>query len=287
MILVVGATGMLGSVIARRLLEQQKKVRILMREGAEYRALQAAGAEPAIGDLKNRASLDAALRGVHTVLTTANSAVRGGEDNVQTVEIEGNKNLIDAAKAAGVQHFIFMSALGASPDSPVPFMQGKGLAEKHLRASGVGYTILSPNIFMEVWFPMVVGMPLQSGQPVTLIGTGDRRHAFVSSNDVAAFAVAAVDNPAARNQQMVIGGPEALSWMDVVHLTSKVVGRDLQVRHATPAEGLPGLPDVVSTVSGLMAAMDTYDSPIDMAETTSTYGVQLTPAEQVLRKLFA
>ena len=284
MILVVGATGQLGSVITRRLLEQGKDVRILVREGSEYRALEAAGALPVVGDLKNRASLDAATRGVETVLTTANSAVRSGADNVQSVEIEGNRNLIDAAAANGVKRFIFTSAMGAAPDSPIPFMKGKGLAEQHLKASGVPFTILSPNVFMEVWFPMVVGIPLQGGQPVTLVGEGNRRHTFVSSADVAAFAVAAIDNPAAENQQIFIAGPEALSWNDVVRITSTVVGRDLGVRRVTPAEGLPGLPAVVS---GLMAGMDTYDSPLDMTATAQTYGVALTPAESVIRRLFA
>lgn len=284
MILIVGATGMLGSMITRRLLEQGKDVRILVRETSEYRALEAAGAQPVFGDLKNARSLEAGCAGVTTVLTTANSAVRGGEDNVETVEIQGNRNLIEASKAAGVQHLIFTSAMGAAADSPVPFLKGKGLAEDHLKASGVGYTILSPNIFMEVWFPMVVGIPLQSGTPVTIIGAGTRKHSFVSSDDVAAFALAAIDNPAARNQQIFIGGPEALSWTDVVAVTSRVVGRELPIRHATPAEGLPGLPDVVS---GLMAGMDTYDSAMDMTQTAQTFGVQLTPAEQVIRRLFA
>ena len=284
MILVVGATGQLGSVIARRLLEQGREVRILVREGSEYRALEAAGAKAVVGDLKNRASLDAATRGVDTVLTTANSAVRSGADNVQTVEIEGNRHLIDASAASSVKHFIFTSAMGAAPDSPIPFMQGKGLAEQHLKASGVPYTILSPNVFMEVWFPMVIGLPLQSGQPVTLVGEGNRRHTFVSSGDVAAFATAAIDNPAARHQQIFIGGPEALSWKDVVRISSQVVGRELAIRHVTPAEGLPGLPAVVS---GLMAGMDTYESPLDMSATSRTYDVQLTPAEAVIRRLFA
>ena len=284
MILVVGATGQLGSVITRQLLEQGKDVRILVRQGSEYRALEAAGAKPVVGDLKNRASLDAATRGVDTVLTTANSAVRSGADTVQTVEIEGNRNLVDAAAAAGVKHFIFTSAMGASPDSPIPFMQGKGLAEQHLKASGVPYTILSPNIFMEVWFPMVVGIPLQSGQPVALVGEGRRKHTFVSSGDVVCFAIAAIGNPAARNQQIFIGGPEALSWTDVVGKASKVVGRELAVRHVTPAEGLPGIP---AAVSGLMAGMDTYDSPLDMTATAQSYGVRLTPADVVLQRLFA
>ena len=284
MILVVGATGALGGLIARRLLEQGRKVRVLVRKGSDHDGLLKAGAEAAFGDLKDRASLDKAAQGIETVITTANSAMRGGEDNVESVEIQGNRSLIDAAQGAGVKHFIFTSAMGANADSPMPFMRGKGLTEGHLTASGMGYTILSPNIFMEVWFPMIVGMPLQSGAPVTIIGEGTRRHSFVSMNDVAAFAAAAADHPAARNQQILIGGPEPLSWTDVVKRAGDVLGRELPIRRVQPGEALPGLPEVVS---GLMAGMDTYDSPVDMTATARTYGVRLTSAEHVLRQILA
>jgi uncharacterized protein YbjT (DUF2867 family) len=284
MILVVGATGTLGGMITRRLLEQGRNVRILVRNGSNYDALVKAGAETTHGDLKDRASLDKAVQGIDTVVTTANSALRGGADNVESVEIQGNRSLIDAARGAGVRHFILTSAIGAAAGSPVPFLRGKGLTEAHLKVSRMGYTILSPNIFMEVWFPMIVGIPLQSGAPVTIIGEGKRRHSFVSMTDVAAFATAAVENSAARNQQIFIGGPEALSWADVVKRAGEVLGRELTIRRVQPGEPLPGLPDVAS---GLLAGMDTYDSPVDMTATAQTYGVDLSSAEQVLRQILA
>ena len=138
-----------------------------------------------------------------------------------------------------MKHFIFTSAMGADAGSPMPFMRGKGMTEEHLKSSDMGYTILSPSVFMEVWFPMVVGVPLQSGAPVTIVGAGNRKHSFVSMNDVAAFAIAAVDNPAARNQQIFIGGPEPLSWTDLVRRAGDVLGRDVPVRHVQPGEPLP------------------------------------------------
>ena len=131
MILVVGATGMLGGMITQQLLQAGKDVRILVRHNSPSEALAAqgmatsaqslidAGAQPVYGDMKDRASLDRAVVGVDTVLTTANSALRGGEDNPQTVEHQGNRNLIDAAGAAGVEHFIFTSVLGSDPNSPI------------------------------------------------------------------------------------------------------------------------------------------------------------------------
>lgn len=284
MILVVGATGTLGGMITRGLLERGKQVRILVRGGSDYGSLVTAGAEPVIGDLSDRAALGRAVSGVETVLTTANSARRGGQDTVESVEIQGNRSLIDAARDAGVRHFIFTSAIGAAVDSPVPFLRGKGLTEAHLKSTGMDYTILSPNLFMEVWFAHIIGKPVREGNPVTIVGGGNRRHSFVSIKDVAAFAVAAVDNAAARNEQILIGGPEALSWNDVVQRAGGVVGRELGVRRIQPGEMLPGLPAVVS---GLMAGTDTYDSPMEMTETARAFGVHLTPAGQVLRHLLA
>ncbi len=283
MILLVGATGQLGGVIARRLRGQERHVRALVRERSDHSALVDIGVEPHIGDLKDRASLDRAMRGVDIVITTANSASRGGDDTVDSVEVAGNRSLIDAACEAGVTQFIFTSAMGASVDSPVPFLKGKALTEAHLKRAGTTYTILSPNIFMEVWFGMILGLPLQSGSPITLVGEGHRKHSFVSVDDVAAFAVAGVDNPAARNQQISIGGPEPLSWNDVISRTSGLLGRTLSVNRISPGEALPGLPDVVA---GLLAGMDTYDSPVEMSHTCAAFNVTLTPADAVLRRLF-
>ena len=219
MILVVGATGRLGGMITRQLLDKKKNVRVLVRPSSDYKSLVDQGAESVEGDLKDRASLDRACKGVDTLITTANSAARGGDDNPNTVDDQGNRNLIDAAKAAGVKHFIFISALGADPNSPIPLMAGKGKAEQHLRASGLTHTIFEPNLFMEVWLPPIVAAPCQAGRPVTIVGQGHRKHSFISMEDVAAFAVAAVDHPAAQDKLLIIGGPQAHSWRDVVAIT--------------------------------------------------------------------
>jgi NADH dehydrogenase len=296
MILVAGATGRLGGTIARRLLEQGREVRILVRHNSPSEELAKqglatsagslieAGAHPVYGDLKDRASLDPACDGIETVITTANSVLRGGEDNLQTVDVQGNRNLIDAAKAAGVQQFIFTSALGADLNSPVPLNQAKGATDAYLRGSGMPHTILAPNAFMEVWAGMVVGMPLQAGRAVTLVGESRRLHTFISQGDVAAFAVAAVGHPAAMNQCLYLGGPEPLCWRDVVATFERVLGREVPVQFVNPGEPLPGLPEAVV---GLLAGMETYDSAMDTSGLARTFGVELTPLESVARAMLA
>jgi NADH dehydrogenase len=282
-------------MITQQLLGQGKDVRILVRHDSpsEEMARQGmatpagslidAGAQPVYGDLKDRASLDAACEDVDAVITTANSALRGGEDNVQTIEFEGNHNLIEAAKAAGAKHFVFTSVLRASPEAPAPFVQGKAKTEERLRASGMEYTILAPNFFMEVWVGMVVGGPLQAGQPVTLVGEARRKHSLVSMADVAAFATACVDNPAARNAHLPIGGPEAMSWRDVVAACGQVMGRDLPVQFVAVGEPVPSVPEAVQP---LMWGLETYDSVLEMDEIARTFGVELTPLEVVAERMF-
>ena len=137
MILVVGATGDLGGLIARTLLDQGNPVRVLVRSRSRDGALVAAGAEAATGDLKDQASLRAACRGVDAVVTTATATARGGDDTIESVDRIGNRNLVDAAAAEGVHHFVFVSALGASPGHSMPLLRAKGETEQRLRDSGM------------------------------------------------------------------------------------------------------------------------------------------------------
>jgi NADH dehydrogenase len=263
------------------LLAQRYPVRILVRPQSDYRTLAEAGAQVVLGDLKQPGSLSAACEGVDIVITTANSAARGGEDNPQTVDLEGNRNLIDAAKAARVKQFLFVSVLTADANSPVPFIQAKGKTEEYLRASGIPYTIFAPNGYMELMVAGVVGIPVMMGQPVTIVGGGRRKHSFISAGDVAAFILATIGNPAAINQKLLLGGPQPLSFRDAVAIYERVLGHQIQVRSIAPGEPVPGLPQMVAQ---LLAGLDTYDSPIDMTETARTFGIQLTPLEEVARR---
>ncbi len=280
MILIVGATGSLGGAIAQALLARGEAVRILVRQEGGASPLVSAGAEAVHGDLKDRASLDRACAGVDTVITTANSALRGGDDTVQSVDTDGNRNLIDAAKRAGVSQFIFVSANGAGPDSPVPFLAAKGKTEQHLKASGMPYTILSPEAFMEVWMGMVVGVPALANRPVTFVGSGDRRHSFISARDVAQFTVASVGNKAALNRTLVIGGPQALSFRDAAQVYSRALGREVAVHSVAPGEPIDGLPPVVV---GIMTGLDMSESIIDMTALAEEFGVTLTTVDDFAR----
>jgi len=283
MILVSGATGYLGGIIVRTLLTQGCKLRALVRVDSDYSAIADAGAECVLGDLKDDESLRRACEGVESIVTTANSAQRGGNDNAETVDLKGNHKLIDAARDAGVRQFVFVSAYGASTSHPVPFLQAKARTEEYLRSSGLSYTILSPHIFMDVWIPIVVGSALQEQRPVVLLGQGERKHSFIAVTDVAAFAVGSVGNDRALNQQLVLGGPEAVSWRDIIVMTEKAVGRPIAVQTTSAGAAVPPLPEFIL---GLLAGMEMGDVIIPMEETASAFGVVLTSPEQFVRRAF-
>lgn len=285
MILVVGATGMLGGSVTRRLLERGDRVRILVRRNSPSlelaktgRAVLAStladlGAEVVFGDLRDRASLDAACAGVTTVVTTANSAGRGGDDNPETVDRRGNQNLVDAAKAAGVDHFVFVSANLADEKSPVPFLAAKGRTERYLIESGIPYTIVAPEAFMDIWLEMIVALPMQSGLPVRVVGSGDRRHSFIASDDVATFVVAAVGNPRAHHRRLVVGGPAALSFREAAATFGEAWGLPVQVESVEPGAPLPMVPEAALPIA---ASFDLFDSVQDTTELAREFGVELT-----------
>ncbi len=295
MILVVGATGLLGGMITQQLLQKGNDVRILVRHnspaaelakkglGTPAQTLIDAGAQPVYGDLKDRASLDEACTGIETVITTANSILRGGEDSIESVDFQGTQNLIDAAQEAGVHRFIYTSVAGADINSPNPLSQAKAACEAHLIESELDFTILQPGPFMEVWIGAVVGIPLQAGRPVTLVGEGNHQHAFVAVGDVVAYAVTAVNHPDAHNAVIPIAGPDAYTWTEIVDTTRHVLGQPLSIRYVPLGETVPLIPEVMSP---MLSGMETYEDQIDMSEISATYGIQPTSLASFAERFF-
>jgi NADH dehydrogenase len=293
--LIVGATGSLGGRITRGLLAQGQAARFLDRRNPislelaqqgranTAESLIGAGAQPVYGDLKDRASLDAAVAGVDTVITTATATQRAGDDTVPAVDLQGTLSLIDASKAAGVKRFIYTSAYGSVQGHPVPLFDIKGTCEAALERSGMEYTILQPAIFMEIWIGMVVGIPLMAHQPVTLIGEGDHRHNFVSEADVAAFALAVLDSPTAANQRISIGGPASYNWTEIVDAVSRATGTTLPVQYLPLGSQVPLLPD---GISALLNGMETFETFVDMNETAPAYGITLTTLDEYIQRTF-
>ena len=187
------------------------------------------------GDLKNRRSLDAACRGASAVISTASSTLSRQEgDSIETVDRQGQLSLIDAAAAAGVRHFILISF--PSIDVEFPLQSAKRAAEERLRQSRMTYTIRQSTFFAEVWLSPALGFDLVNGK-AQVYGAGDNRISWISFRDVAGFAVAALDNPQAKNAVLRLGGPDPLSPLEVVRLAEQTAGKRFIIQYV-PEEAL-------------------------------------------------
>jgi NADH dehydrogenase len=233
MILVAGSTGNLGTEIVRLLRERGESVRGLVRSTSAQEKvahLHDLGAETVKGDLKDRASLDAACRGVKTVVSTV-SMIQTAQpgDSFQDTDGAGTISLIDAAREAGAEHFIFVSFdMEHFPDTPLT--DAKRVVETHLRSGvgGIDYTILQPTPFMEVWLGPHLFGDLSAGE-VKVYGQGSGSVPYVSMYDVAQVVVNAVYSPSARNRTITFGGPDLITQREVVQEFESAVGKPLIV----------------------------------------------------------
>jgi uncharacterized protein YbjT (DUF2867 family) len=232
MILVAGATGVLGGEICRRLIARGQAVRGLVRatsDRAKVDALRAAGCEIAVGDLKHRPSLDQACVAADAVISTVSmiGTAKPG-DSFEATDERGTLNLIAAATAAEVSHFVYVSFdTDSVPESPL--RNAKAKVEEALRASSMTYTILQPSYFMETWLGPHLGVDVANAR-AQIFGSGDRKMDYVSMYDVAELAVQSLTNPAARNATVRFGGPQAVTQREAIRAFEQAAGRAFQVQ---------------------------------------------------------
>jgi len=278
---------MVGGEVCKGLIAQGKSVRALVRaasDPAKVSRLQARGVETVQGDLRDRASLERACRGVDAVISTASSmpfAYKPGENDIQTTDLQGLTNLIDAAKAAQVHHFIYTS-FSHNIDLDFPLRNAKRTVELHLKESGMTYTILRPSYFMEVWLNPVVGFDADNAK-AAIYGDGSKPLSLIATRDVAEFAVQSLTALAARNATLELGGPEALTPLQVVKIFESMQGRTFE-KQFVPANALKaqqeGATDPMQqSFSGLMRCYATGD-PIEMQETLKAFPVRLTSVKE-------
>jgi uncharacterized protein YbjT (DUF2867 family) len=241
-ILVVGATGFLGTEICRRLAEKGTPPRVLVRETsdpARVEALRELGAEIVVGDLRDRESLDRACDGVDVVFSTATSIIREGE--IAAVDGEGQLNLVDAAREGGVTRFVYVSfeELGTG----APLEHAKRAVEERLQASEMRCTILRAGLFHESWLSPATGFDA-ANDTVNVYGSGEAELSWIALPDVATAAVNALEEPETENAIVPIAA-ERLSYRDVVATFEQVTGRAITVQEV-PAEALAAQRDASS-----------------------------------------
>ena len=231
MILVVGATGMLGRKVVRTLLASDEPVRAMTREISKTDELKKLGARPVRANLTDPESIEFAVRGARVVIASAHAMLGRGDEASEHVDGEGHISLINAAKDAGVEHFIYTSVLHASSNHPIDFWRTKARVERYLQESGLTYTIVRATAFMDMHAYELIGKAVVTGKRVMLMGKGRNPRNFVAAEDVAKVIVGAIRIPSLRGEIIPVGGPENLTSHQVVEIFERAGGRKAKVAH--------------------------------------------------------
>jgi len=290
-ILVVGATGVLGRSVVRRLLAAGVAVRALARTPKHAAGLANQGAEVVEGDLVDAGSLERACAGTDRVLAAAHSLLGRGRYRSDRVDGAGHRALIDAARAAGVERFVYTSAANASHDHPVDFFRTKAAIEDYLRTSGIAHVILRPTAFMEHHVHEFNGKSVLATGRARLIGTGEKKRNFVAADDVAQYAVVALTAEPMLSQPIEIGGPANLTNREIAELYARTAGVPLRISRmpAPVARSLAllasPLHDGVARLLKLLALPDdAFPETFDDAELRARYpGIASTTVEDFVR----
>jgi uncharacterized protein YbjT (DUF2867 family) len=288
MILVAGATGLVGSAVCQKLAKRGETVRALVRSTSakeKLDALRSCGAELCVGDLKDPGSLSSACRGVDAVVSTASSTLsRQSGDSIESVDAAGQLNLVNAAEAAGIERFVFVSFRPPRGIS-YPLADAKRRVEEAI--ASLNFTIIQASWFMEVWLSPALGFDYPN-QTARIYGPGTSPISWVSFRDVAEMCALAVRSPAADRRTIEFGGPEALSPLEVVARFEKIGGRPFQLQHV-PEQTLhaqfDGAADPMQkTFAGLMLGY-LYGDAIDMAPVVEQFGIHLTSVDEYARSV--
>lgn len=225
-LLVVGASGTLGRQVVRRALDEGYKVRCILRNPRKASFLKEWGAELVSGNLCYPQTLPPALAGVTAVIDAA-TARPTDSLSIKQVDWEGKVALIQAAKAAGVERYVFFSILDAEKYPSVPLMEIKHCTELFLAEAGLNYTILRPCGFMQGLIGQYA-IPILEGQAVWVTGES-APIAYMDTLDIAKFAIRALSVPETENQSFAIAGSQAWSAEEIIGLCERLSGKDARV----------------------------------------------------------
>jgi len=293
-ILVTGGTGFIGPRVVHALRERDKEVRALVRNpsGKAATTLAAWGAELVRGDMTDRESLRGAVEGSEVVVHLV--AIRQGSgEQFRRVMEDGTRDLVAAAKEAGVKRFVLMSALGTTEQTKdlVPYYHAKWQEELAVSGSGLEHVIFRPSfVFAKDGGILPTFRRLAKVAPVTPItGSGKQRIQPIWIDDVAAYFAQSVDKPEAANGTFELGGPDAVSWNEFWAQLKRALGQRRPSVHVPMAlmranalltERLPGN---IPLTRDLLTMLEHGDNVVSHADAVRTFGLPLVPLDEQLR----
>ncbi len=254
-VLILGGTGTLGRQIAKNASESGHKVRCMVRRPANASFLQEWGCELSQGDLLSPEDLDYALKGVDAVIDAATSRPDDPR-SVYEVDWDGKLNLYQACEKAKIKRVVFLSLLAAEKYRDVPLMDIKYCTEKLLTSSNFDYTIIQGAAFMQGVISQFA-IPILDSQPVWISGKPGEI-AYMNTQDMARFAVAALSSEKTIRKSFPVVGPKAWKADDLVALCEKFSNRKARVWRVSPI--------IISAAQSLISF---FESTLNVAERLS------------------
>jgi len=238
MILVSGGTGFVGSAVVRELLRRQQPVAVLGRDASKARRVFGDDIEAREGDVRHPEELTAAMAGVDVVVNAVqfpNSPIENRRKGwtFEEVDLKGTRNQVDAARAAGVRRFVYVSGVGAAKDADKHWFRYKWEAEQYLRDSGIEWVVVRPtwvygpdDISLNRFLGLAKLLPF-----VPMFGNGKQMMQPVFIDDVGRVVADAAVAPEAANKVLELGGPDVMSMNDVIRTALDVKGKRRALLH--------------------------------------------------------